>query len=113
MPCIYDEALKDALDIPARMPGCQSAWAVYSVLLPDEAARDAAKAALAASSIGHAIYYPRALHEQPAYKAAHDGVALPVAEGLGGRILALPIHPDLTDEQARRVAATLRQALGR
>ncbi|MBU6419431.1 MAG: DegT/DnrJ/EryC1/StrS aminotransferase family protein [Proteobacteria bacterium] len=110
---IYDAALKDVLEIPVRMQGGQSAWAVYSVLLPDEATRDAAKAALAAASIGHAVYYPRALHQQPAYQAAHDGATLPVAESLGGRILALPIHPDLTDEQAGRVAATLRQALER
>lgn len=108
---IYDAALRDALDVPARVPGAQSAWAVYSVLLPDEARREAAKAALAAAGIGHAVYYPRALHEQPAYKAAHDGVPLPVAESLGSRILALPVHPDLTDAQAGRVAATLTQAL--
>ncbi len=108
---IYDAALGDVLETPARMQSTQSAWAVYSVLLPDETTRDAAKAALAAASIGHAVYYPRALHQQPAYQAAHDGVALPVAESLGGRVLALPIHPDLTDEQAGRVAATLRQAL--
>ena len=110
---IYDAALGDVLEIPARMAGTQSAWAVYSVLLPDEATRDAAKAALAGAAIGHAVYYPRALHQQPAYQAAHDGVALPVAESLGGRILALPIHPDLTDAQAERVAATLAQALER
>ncbi len=110
---IYDAALKDVLETPLRMPGTQSAWAVYSVLLPDEATRDAAKAALAAANIGHAVYYPRALHQQPAYKAAHDGVPLPVAESLGARVLALPIHPDLTDEQAKRVTATLAQALER
>jgi dTDP-4-amino-4,6-dideoxygalactose transaminase len=110
---IYDAALKDVVEVPTRMPGTTSAWAVYSVLLPDEATRETAKAALAAAGIGHAVYYPRALHEQPAYRAAHDGTSLPVAEGLGQRILALPIHPDLSDEQAKRVAATLIQALGR
>ncbi|GAN79702.1 DegT/DnrJ/EryC1/StrS family aminotransferase [Acidocella aminolytica] len=110
---IYDAALKDVVEVPTRMPGTTSAWAVYSVLLPDEATRETAKAALAAAGIGHAVYYPRALHEQPAYRAAHDGTSLPVAEGLGQRILALPIHPDLSDEQAKRVAATLIQTLGR
>ncbi|MDE2319686.1 MAG: DegT/DnrJ/EryC1/StrS aminotransferase family protein [Rhodospirillales bacterium] len=110
---IYDVALKDVLTTPVRMQGAQSAWAVYSVLLPDETTRDAAKAAMAGAAIGHAVYYPRALHQQPAYEAAHDGVSLAVAESLGGRVLALPIHPDLSDEQARRVAATLAQALER
>ncbi len=108
---IYDKALADVLKIPARVAQSVSAWAVYAVLLRDEAQREAAKAALAAAGIGHAVYYPRALHQQPAYAACHDGAPLPVAEGLGRRILALPIHPDLSDEQAARVARVLRAAL--
>ncbi len=108
---IYDAALRDAVQIPARLPDSGSAWAVYSVLLPDEPARDAAQAALKAAGIATAIYYPRPLHRQPAYAACHDGTALPVSESLGGRILALPIHPDLTDGQVRRVADTLRAAV--
>ncbi len=108
---IYDAALGDVLATPARVRGAASAWAVYSVLLADAAQRATAQGALKAAGIASAVYYPRALHQQPAYAACHDGVALPVAEGLGERILALPIHPDLTDAQAGRVAAVLRAAL--
>ena len=75
------------------------------------AARGCAQAALQAAGIASAVYYPRALHQQPAYAACHDGAALPVAEGLGSRILALPIHPDLSDAQAKRVASVLRAAV--
>lgn len=109
---IYDAALGDVVATPRRVAESVSAWAVYSVLLPDEAARNAAQAALKAAGIASAVYYPRALHQQPAYSACHDGVALPVAEGLGRKIMALPIHPDLSDAQAGRVAAVLRAALG-
>lgn len=108
---IYDAELAGVVETPARVPGAQSAWAVYSVLLRDTAQREAARAALQAANVGNAVYYPRALHQQPAYAACHDGAALPVAESLGGRILALPIHPDLTDGQALRAAATLREAV--
>jgi dTDP-4-amino-4,6-dideoxygalactose transaminase len=107
----YDAGLRDVLTIPARVPGGQSAWAIYAVLFADETARDACQAALKAAGIASAIYYPKALHEQPAYAAAHDGAALPVAEATGRRILALPIHPDLTDAQVARVVAVLRAAL--
>jgi len=106
----YDAGLHDVLTIPARVPGGQSAWAIYAVLFADEPARDACQAALKAAGIASAIYYPKALHEQPAYAAAHDGAALPVAEATGRRILALPIHPDLTDAQVARVVAVLRAA---
>jgi dTDP-4-amino-4,6-dideoxygalactose transaminase len=107
----YDAGLADVLTIPARVPGGQSAWAIYAVLFEDETARNAAQAALKAAGIASAIYYPKALHEQPAYAAAHDGTALPVAESTGRRILALPIHPDLSDAQVARVIAVLRAAL--
>ena len=109
---VYDSALGNVVQTPLRVAGGKSAWAVYSVLFEDQAARDAAQAALKAAGIASAIYYPRALHQQPAYAECHDGTALPVAEGLGRKILALPIHPDLTDAQVRRVAAVLRASLG-
>jgi dTDP-4-amino-4,6-dideoxygalactose transaminase len=108
---IYDAALADVLEVPARVPGALSAWAVYAVLLPDAALREVAQSALRAAGIASAIYYPRPLHRQPAYAACHDGTALPVSENLAARIMALPIHPDLSDAQAKRVAAVLRAAL--
>jgi dTDP-4-amino-4,6-dideoxygalactose transaminase len=107
----YDTALAGVVETPARVPDSASAWAIYAVLLPHDAARDAAQAALKAAGISTAIYYPRPLHRQPAYTTCHDGAALPVSESLGSRILALPIHPDLTDAQVDRVAATLSAAL--
>jgi dTDP-4-amino-4,6-dideoxygalactose transaminase len=110
---LYDAGLADVLEVPARVPGGTAVWAVYGVLLPHRAARDTAQAALQAAGIATAIYYPRPLHRQPAYAVCHDGAALPVSEGLGERILALPIHPDLTDAQAARVVDTLRAALRR
>ena len=108
---IYDKELAGLVEIPARVPDSTSAWAVYSILLPDQAVRDAVQGTLRAQQIASAVYYPRALHQQPAYAGCHDGCAMPVAESLGGRILALPIHPDLTDAQALRVAAAIRAAL--
>jgi dTDP-4-amino-4,6-dideoxygalactose transaminase len=109
---IYDAGLADIIGIPARVPDSASAWAVYAVLLRDSAERDLAQSALKAAGIGSAVYYPRPLHRQPAYAARHDGAALPVSEALSQRIMALPIHPDLTDAQATRVVTTLRAALG-
>jgi dTDP-4-amino-4,6-dideoxygalactose transaminase len=108
---IYDAALDGVLEVPARVAGGTSAWAVYAVLLADAAARDLAQGALRAAGIGSAIYYPRPLHRQPAYAACHDGSALPVAESISERIMALPVHPYLADAQVRRVAGVLRAAL--
>ncbi|WP_428533187.1 DegT/DnrJ/EryC1/StrS family aminotransferase [Rhodopila sp.] len=103
----YDRRLGNAVLTPQRVPDSTSAWAIYSILLPDEGARDRTQAALRADGVPSAIYYPRPLHRQPAYSAAHDGTALPVSEDLAGRILALPIHPDLTDDDVERVCAAV------
>src|ERR1700722_15877152 len=108
---IYDKELAGLVETPARVPDSTSAWAVYSILLPNQTVRDAVQVALRNQQIASAVYYPRALHQQPAYAGSHDGQAMPVAESLGARILALPIHPDLTDAQALRVTAAIRAAL--
>ena len=109
---IYDRRLGNLLAIPARAPETSSAWAVYAVLLPDGGARDRLQAALRAAGVPSAVYYPRALHHQPAYAASHDGTALPVSEDLATRIMALPIHPDLADADAERVCDAIAAALG-
>jgi dTDP-4-amino-4,6-dideoxygalactose transaminase len=100
---VYDARLADVVGVPARVADSQSAWAVYAVLLQDRAARDDLRARLGDAGVATAVYYPRALHEQPAYAPHHDGAALPVACDVATRILALPIHPDLTDADVVRV----------
>ncbi len=108
---LYDRALAGLVETPARVPESESAWAVYAILLADGTRREVAQAALRAANIASAIYYPKPLHHQPAYRAHHDGTPLPVSEAVAARILALPIHPDLSDDDVARVAATLGTAL--
>ncbi len=109
--CVYDQRLGNAVTTPKRVANSTSAWAIYAILLPDEAARDRTQAALKADGVPTAIYYPRPLHRQPAYSAQHDGTALPVSEDLAGRILALPIHPDLTGEDVDRICEAVLAAV--
>jgi UDP-2-acetamido-2-deoxy-ribo-hexuluronate aminotransferase len=96
---------------PKRVPDSTSAWAIYAILLPDAAARDRTQSALKADGVPTAIYYPRPLHRQPAYAAQHDGAAMPVSDDLAGRILALPIHPDLTDHDVDRICEAVLTAI--
>ena len=109
---LYDDMLAALVDIPARVAASQSNWAVYAVLFPDQAARDAVQAALAARGIGNAVYYPKPLHHQPAYKDVHDGTSLMASEAICRKIMALPIHPYLSDAQIQRVCDVIRTALG-
>ncbi|MCX2563431.1 DegT/DnrJ/EryC1/StrS family aminotransferase [Acetobacter thailandicus] len=104
----YDTGLKEHVQVPVRVADSASAWAVYAVLLKNQAEREAMQARLSAKGVPSAIYYPLPLHRQPAYQDHHDGEALPVSDDLATRILALPVHPDLTDAEVARVIAAVR-----
>ncbi|MCG0994999.1 DegT/DnrJ/EryC1/StrS family aminotransferase [Acetobacter indonesiensis] len=104
----YDAGLADVVQVPARVPDSASAWAIYAILLKDPAEREPLQARLKERGVPSAIYYPLPLHKQPAYRDHHDGVSLPVSEDLATRILALPIHPELTDDEVARVIAAVR-----
>ncbi|MBV9783005.1 MAG: DegT/DnrJ/EryC1/StrS family aminotransferase [Acidisphaera sp.] len=103
----YDQRLGDIVGIPARVPGSTSSWAIYTITLPDAAARDALQGSLRQAGIPTAIYYPRPLHLQPAYRAHHDGVPLPVSEALSERVLALPIHAYMTESDVALVCEAI------
>jgi dTDP-4-amino-4,6-dideoxygalactose transaminase len=109
---IYDARLGNAVTIPARVPDSTSAWAIYAVLLRDSAQRDHLQAALRSAGVPTAIYYPKPLHFQPAYRDHHDGAALPVSEDVAGRIISLPIHPDLSEADVDRICASVITAVG-
>lgn len=100
---LYDATLLSCVKIPARVLNSKSAWAIYSILLSDEAERKFVQDTLKAENIPSAIYYPLPLHLQPAYHSYHDGTYLSVSEEVSKRILALPIHPELSNAQVNRV----------
>lgn len=108
----YDSRLGNAVATPARVPDSTSAWAIYAILLRDAATREQVQASLRANGVPTAIYYPRPLHVQPAYRDHHDGSHLPVSEDLAERILALPIHPDMSEENMAHVCDQVLAAVG-
>jgi UDP-2-acetamido-2-deoxy-ribo-hexuluronate aminotransferase len=108
----YDSRLGNAVITPARVNDSTSAWAIYAILLQDAAMRDYVQVSLRARGVPTAIYYPRPLHLQRAYREHHDGARLPVSEDLAERILALPIHPDLSESDLAYVCDSVLVALG-
>ena len=107
----YDRHLGNAVTIPFRVHDSRAAWAIYSVLLPDGVDRAVVQDRLRANGVPTAVYYPRPLHRQPAYATVHDGAALPVSDRIAERILALPIHPDLTEAQMQHVCEQVVRAV--
>lgn len=112
----YAAGLGDAVQVPTATPGADHAWGLYSVLLPEGTDRDAVQAAMKDQGVPSGVYYPKPLHHQPAYAGAHaaaisNAPPLPVSEMLCRRILALPMHPYLTEEDVARVVEAVRKAV--
>jgi dTDP-4-amino-4,6-dideoxygalactose transaminase len=99
--------------IPA---GAESAWGLYTIRCADAAERARVQAALKSDGIPFGVYYPKPLHHQPAYQAAHAAgwagppSPLPVSEALCDQVLSLPMHPYLTEGEVERVCAAVRAA---
>lgn len=74
---------------------------VYNILLDG---RDGLAALFREKGIGYSIYYPKPLHLQKcfAYLGYREG-DFPVAESVAKRIIALPIYPELTDDEVDAV----------
>jgi dTDP-4-amino-4,6-dideoxygalactose transaminase len=81
---------------------------VYNQYVVRVPRRDQVRAELGRRGIGTAVYYPLALHLQPCFSdlGYHEG-DLPVSEQATREVLALPIYPELTEEQQQYVAQTL------
>jgi len=105
----YAARLEGAVGLPRVPEGAQSAWGIYTITLRDAAQRAAVQAAMQGAGVPSAIYYPRPLHRQPAYAAPHAACLaggpppLPVSESLCERVLSLPMHGYLDEDQAARV----------
>ena len=68
--------------------------------------RDAVRDRLAADGVATAVHYPRALTQQPAYRAMFPD-ACPEAEAWAAECVSVPCFPELTDVEIERVASAL------
>jgi dTDP-4-amino-4,6-dideoxygalactose transaminase len=102
----YREGLGNYVKAAGNIAGTRSAWAQYSIELPE---RDRLQAHLKSQGIPSVIYYVKPLHKQVAYQ--HFPVApggLPVTDTKPGSILCLPMHAYLSEEDQDRVIGEIR-----
>jgi dTDP-4-amino-4,6-dideoxygalactose transaminase len=107
----YAGGLSDVAIVPKVPNGYTSVWAQYTIRLKP-GMRDKLAVSLKAEGIPTAIYYPKSLHRQTAYK--HFPVAeggLPVSERLSDEVISLPMHPYLEAPVQERVIDAVKRGL--
>jgi dTDP-4-amino-4,6-dideoxygalactose transaminase len=78
------------------------------------ARRDELRAWLTERGIGSEVYYPLALHQQKALASlGYREGAFPESERAAREVLALPIFPQLRDEEQEQVVGAIRGFLNR
>jgi UDP-2-acetamido-2-deoxy-ribo-hexuluronate aminotransferase len=106
----YSQLLNQYADVqtPAVEDEMLSAWAQYSVLAKDETHRTELQDKLKDAGIPTAIYYPKPLHLQTAFKSlGYEEGDFPVSEDSSGRIFSLPMHPYLSSSDQEEIAKAL------
>jgi len=102
---LYHELFKncDSVVTPLIRPYNISVFNQYVIRVKSR--RDALMQFLRDNGIGTDIYYPLCLHEQECFKPlGHKPGDFPESEKAAREVLALPIYPELTEEQIRYVA---------
>src|SRR2546428_4267202 len=92
----------------------ESSEAVYHQFVIRTSERDALRQELEASGIQTGIHYPIPLHRQPAftpYLPASMGVSLQETDAAAAEIVSLPMFPELSDADVRRVATSIGDCL--
>lgn len=104
--------LDEKLVLPFVRDEYVSSWAQYTVQLSDHVDRAAIQTALKVKGIPSMVYYMKPMHLQGAFEGTDSAVAdCSVTERLCSKVLSLPIHPYMTEEQVDLVVTELSQLL--
>jgi len=114
----YSQLIEDAfsdvsMPTPVTTPYVEahntSVYAQYTVEVPS---RDAVQATMSECNIPTAVHYPRPIHLQPAFASlGQEPGSFPAAEKAAERVISLPMHPYLTDEQQITVIQALKDSV--
>ncbi len=103
--------LTDLVTLPLEQSGCYHVYNQFVVRVPAPI-RDPLREYLTGRQIGTEIYYPIPLHLQPCFTMlGHHPGDFPETELAARETVAMPMYPELTDEQQRYVVGSIRQFL--
>ena len=99
----YSKYFEDskAVTLTKESENVEAVYHQYVIRVND---RDNLQKYLKDAGISTGIHYPLPVHLQPAMKGLTAPVRLPVTEAAAGKILSIPVHPFLTEDEREYIA---------
>ncbi len=107
----YTNELREVVQVPLVPKGKTHAWGLYTIATQIDQ-REGLMAALQESGVPNNVYYRKPLHLQPAYQHFPSATEqLKNAEMACNKVLSLPMHPYLTDDQLSYICKQVKNCL--
>jgi UDP-2-acetamido-2-deoxy-ribo-hexuluronate aminotransferase len=103
------EVADGAVLTPFIAPGNESVFAQYTIQVDQ---RDRVAETLAAEGIPTAVHYPVPLNEQPVFQPSLERFGTPISARVAQRVISLPMHPYLSDDEQVRIVDAVTKATG-
>ena len=99
----YDQLLLESR-LPIGLPAVVTDRHIFNQYVIRVSCRDELQAHLRKNGVGTEVYYPVPMHLQECFEyLSHKNGAFPESEKAAKETLALPVHPELTEEQVQFV----------
>jgi UDP-2-acetamido-2-deoxy-ribo-hexuluronate aminotransferase len=107
----YTELLRGIVKTPQVLAGNSSVYAQYTIEVD---ARDEFQEQMKLLGVPTAVHYPEALHLQPVFThLGHRKGDFPVAEAAARRVVSLPMHPYLTENDLLHIAEVVTKCVNK
>lgn len=104
---VVGKRTEDGVVLPYADPAGEHVYHQYVVRVPR---RDALREYLTSVGIGSEVYYPQPLHLQESLKfLGYKAGDFPVSERAAAEVLALPIYPELREDEVETVVDAIRR----
>ncbi len=100
---LLTDGLKDTEGVtcPSVRSNCRHVFHQYTIRITE---RDALAEELRSMGIGTGVYYPIPIHKQPYYSELGYNDTLLATERASREVLSLPVHPEVTDQDIRKIS---------